>query len=110
MTPRTDTKVKATFEAGPLGLQVATSNRSRRLCVVKASGQAVINGVKGGDEIIAVNDQNCRYKSSRDFKDIIVAAGRPFVLTVLRSPGLWLVGGYFVCVCVADVDFVCGGC
>ena len=38
-----------------------------------------------GDEIVALNDEDCRGVKSDEFKKLIVAAGRPFDLTVVRG-------------------------
>lgn len=76
--------MKVTFNAGPLGLSVA-NNGKKGLCVTKASGQAEEGGILIGDEIVALNGKDCRGVKSDDFKKLIQAAGRPFVLSLLRD-------------------------
>ena len=75
----------STFEAGALGLSVTNRSSDGALVVTKANGQAADNGVQVGDEIIALNDQQCQGYRSDQFKKLIQQAGRPFDLTVTRG-------------------------
>jgi C-terminal processing protease CtpA/Prc len=79
-------ELTVTFVAGPLGLSVTNDvKRGNALCVTKAAGQAGEHGIGIGDEILALNNEPCRGAKSDDFKKLIIAAGRPFDLTVHRA-------------------------
>lgn len=78
--------IHANFVAGPLGLSVTNQpKRDFALCVTKAGGQAAEHGILIDDEIISLNDKDCRGVKSEEFKKLIVAAGRPFKLSVIRE-------------------------
>jgi len=79
--------IDATFESGSMGFAVATSKSKGVLCITKCFGQATQQGLEVGDEVLAVNGENCTTASSIEFKDLILNAGRPFVLRVARSRG-----------------------
>jgi len=85
---RAEEEITGTFEAGPLGLSVTNDpKRGNALLITKAAGQAETNGIQVGDEVIFLNGEACRGVKSDEFKKLIVAAGRPFDLTVVRSDG-----------------------
>lgn len=80
-----DKTIDATFVAGPLGLNVTNRDPNFALCVTKAEGQAAEHGILIDDEIISLNDKDCRGMTCEEFKKLIVGAGRPFKLSVLRE-------------------------
>lgn len=80
-------ELTVTFGEGALGLSVATDKKKGGLRVTKATGKSELNGLELGDEVVAMNGVPCRSCKSDEFKRLIVAAGRPFDLTVVRTEG-----------------------